>query len=66
MSEGFRVEHRDGREWTMDELDALLDSRCYGKRCQAVCVDWCGETVLLDSWGEWHYMHDDDMVVMCG
>lgn len=72
MDGRWRPEHLDGRSWTDRELDELAvrlkeESRIapYDATCRTVVVDPDGEPVLLDDWGEWHYVDGErhDMTV---
>lgn len=72
MTRRWHVEHANGRPWDRIELDSLVrrTRRAEGRPvsdegCEVACIDQNGEVYLLDTYGDWNYvMDDEDLVVV--
>lgn len=60
MARRWHVEHADGREWTQDELDAVVKPG----HVDHVCIDPAGNPYLLTERGEWWRFNIGDMRVV--
>ena len=68
MSGNWHLEHRDGREWTWEELGQLITDiqrrslRLGHYECREVLLSRWGDPVLLDETGVLWTLGDCDMV----